>query len=585
MKSWTWKPYLRRLVLPLGLAFGCYILADELVSRVQWLNHLELGVGAPALGSKTSADPRILLIQIEDETTEKLRLAEQRIPRTLHARLIKGLQAANAASLLVDIEFPVARPAEDAALKRELEAADRMGITLVRLFSLKDVRPNSELPGQSAISFHRSALEPLRNSRVTFAHAAPFSPGSQAWGAVMRLTDYTTRKPLLHASLAAVLALLRSEGTAASWNKEADTLSVGQFRWRVGNDCEVLAARMPLGGFKTIEYSQALQLLARPQEARKVFEDKLVILGDARTGVDTTITPWGQIPGVQFMASMTNTLLANPALVRTQARRGLNLVWGFAITGLLTIGILNLSPWLAAVWALLCLSAASFGPLAAAASGIWLESVAPLTSLALALPLAFFAAFLSKDWEAYETRLEGTVLAIDLRDSTGLVRTLGAERYGSILKRVQQAILNSVTKAGGEKERFTGDGLMALFPSRGEGSHAQSACKAFKRAQLAVAEVSREEGVPLEVTGGMESGVIDRRITRTARGRESTAVGQTVVLAARLQSECGESDSLLVGPTARELLGDSEDLELRSETLLKGFAAPVRAFRLKNGAR
>ena len=176
-----------------------------------------------------------------------------------------------------------------------------------------------------------------------------------------------------------------------------------------------------------------------------------------------------------------------------------------------------------------------------------------------------------------------TVLFADVVRSMDIAAAVGAERLREIMAELVSTGAAVVRRYGGTMEKFTGDGLMALFgaPVALE-DHAIRACLAALAIQEATnglaAEVRRRDGVDLRLRVGLNSGrVVTGEIGPGISGY--TAIGEQVGLAQRMESVAppgwvmlSESTAHLVEHTA--ILADTELVSI------KGKDDPVSARRL-----
>src|SRR6478609_10270293 len=133
-----------------------------------------------------------------------------------------------------------------------------------------------------------------------------------------------------------------------------------------------------------------------------------------------------------------------------------------------------------------------------------------------------------------------TVLFADVVHSMGIAATVGAERLREIMAQLVDRATAVVKHFGGTVDKFTGDGIMAVFgaPVALE-DHAVRACLAALGIQdetRAVADhVKRRDGVELQLRVGLNSGqVIAGEIGSGAMGY--TAIGEHVGMAQRMES-------------------------------------------------
>lgn len=148
-----------------------------------------------------------------------------------------------------------------------------------------------------------------------------------------------------------------------------------------------------------------------------------------------------------------------------------------------------------------------------------------------------------------------TVLFADVMHSLDITTAVGAERWREIVTELVNRSATVIQQCGGTLDKFTGDGIMALFgaPAALE-DHAFRACLAAlgiqqQVTQLAV-EVQRRDGVELALRVGLNSGqVITGDIGPGPRGY--TAVGEHVGLAQRMESVAPPGGVMLSEFTAR----------------------------------
>ena len=133
-----------------------------------------------------------------------------------------------------------------------------------------------------------------------------------------------------------------------------------------------------------------------------------------------------------------------------------------------------------------------------------------------------------------------TVLFADVVHSMDIAATVGAERLREIMAELVNITTAVVKRYGGTVDKFTGDGIMAVFgaPIALE-DHALRACRAALEIHSAITdlaeEVSRRDGVDLQLRVGLNSGqVIAGEIGSGAAGY--TTVGEQVGLAQRMES-------------------------------------------------
>lgn len=155
-----------------------------------------------------------------------------------------------------------------------------------------------------------------------------------------------------------------------------------------------------------------------------------------------------------------------------------------------------------------------------------------------------------------------TVLFADVVGSMRLAAAMDPERLQAIMHELFNRGAAVVQRFGGTVDKFTGDGLMALFgaPVALE-DHALRACIAALELQVVAkdlaAEILASDDIDLKIRVGLNSGEVIAGEIGSGPGRY-TAVGHAVGLAQRMESAappdgvlCSEFTARLVGRTAR----------------------------------
>jgi adenylate cyclase len=176
-----------------------------------------------------------------------------------------------------------------------------------------------------------------------------------------------------------------------------------------------------------------------------------------------------------------------------------------------------------------------------------------------------------------------TVLFADVVHSMNIATVVGAERLREIMTGLVSRCASVVQRYGGTVDKFTGDGIMALFgaPVALE-DHAFRACLAALDVQhethRLAAEVQGCDGIALQLRVGLNSGqVITGEI---GSGPMSyTAIGEQVGMAQRMESVAPSGGVMLSESTAR-LVEDVAVLGASELVHIKGTDTPMPARRL-----
>ena len=176
-----------------------------------------------------------------------------------------------------------------------------------------------------------------------------------------------------------------------------------------------------------------------------------------------------------------------------------------------------------------------------------------------------------------------TVLFADVVHSMDIAAAVGAERLREIMTDLVRRSSAVVQRYGGTVDKFTGDGVMAVFgaPVALE-DHAVRACLATlgiqEEAKQLASDVQERDGVDLRLRVGLNSGqVIAGEISSGPFGY--TAVGEQVGMAQRMESVAPPGGVMLSASTAR-LVDGAAALGERELVHIKGADEPVAAQRL-----
>jgi class 3 adenylate cyclase/tetratricopeptide (TPR) repeat protein len=181
-------------------------------------------------------------------------------------------------------------------------------------------------------------------------------------------------------------------------------------------------------------------------------------------------------------------------------------------------------------------------------------------------------------------RKQVTVLFADVKGSMDLAERVDAEEWREIMQRFFSLLSEGVQRFEGTVDKFTGDGIMALFgaPIAHE-DHASRACFAALQIEQLVseyaAELRRSKSLSFSVRIGINSGeVVAGGIGEDDRP-SYTAVGHTVGLAQRMEALAEPGTAYLTEHAAKLARGYLELKDL-GEFDVKGASKPIGVFEL-----
>ena len=183
-------------------------------------------------------------------------------------------------------------------------------------------------------------------------------------------------------------------------------------------------------------------------------------------------------------------------------------------------------------------------------------------------------------------RKQVTVLFADVKGSMDLAGSLDPEEWRSIMDRFLKILSAGVHRFEGTVDKFTGDGIMALFgaPIAHE-DHAVRACYAalHLRGELESysTELLRERGLGFSVRIGLNSGEVVLGTLGDDLSLSYTAIGHTVGLAQRMEALAEPGRAYLAASTAALVEGYFELSDL-GEFNVSGAGGSMRVFELED---
>ena len=175
---------------------------------------------------------------------------------------------------------------------------------------------------------------------------------------------------------------------------------------------------------------------------------------------------------------------------------------------------------------------------------------------------------------------ETTVLFCDIRGFTTLTQNMPPGEVIEMLNEHMTALTRVVKEHHGVLDKFVGDLLMAIFGAPlAHGDDAFNAARCALELQRVRGELNRSSRHQIQVGIGLATGTVVAGCMGSAERMNYTVLGERVNLASRLCSQA-KADEVLVDEATREKLAARIASEPTGEIQLKGFAAPVRAYRL-----
>lgn len=180
-----------------------------------------------------------------------------------------------------------------------------------------------------------------------------------------------------------------------------------------------------------------------------------------------------------------------------------------------------------------------------------------------------------------------TVLFADIRGFTAISEREKPEKVVNLLNKYFSVMSDIIFSHGGTLDKYIGDGLMAIFgaPTVGE-EDALNAVKAAVTMQKQVAKLNEElraegyEGISIGI--GLHTGEATIGYIGSDKRSEYTAIGDTVNLASRLESNAGGGQILMSEATAAAS-GNLIPVNQREPLTVKNRVQPVTVLEVRWG--
>jgi adenylate cyclase len=336
-------------------------------------------------------------------------------------------------------------------------------------------------------------------------------------------------------------------------------LTLGQNRWLL--DRRLLLPIDYYGPKDTIRTYSFIDLI-QDRIPTAAIAGHVVLIGVTALGTgDVIVTPFGQAPGVEVLATITDNLLAN------QVPQHDALAW-WDLAAILLLGFVAFAlarlplPLAAPAAAVILLALWSAGALIAFRHGLWLDMTFPAIAILLnaggvALLRAGIERRMRQNLARYHSPAivemlaqsstpgfggsqEATVLFVDIAGFSTRIESMAPEATVRFLRDFHGRIERAMLAHGGVLEQFIGDGAMVVFgvPSPGPKDAAAALAAALDlladiRKRNAELEAKGEQ--PFRVSVGIHCGpVVVARLGGPTQAQMSTS-GDTVNVASRLE--------------------------------------------------
>jgi adenylate cyclase len=639
MNPASWKPRIHLvlgLVLAVGLGGGVYALW-----RIGVLERAEqhmIDVRFRLRGARPSASRDLIVIcGIDSRTLDQARQAGLRaapLDRRVYARAIANMAEAGANLICMDVLLSFGRdPAEDKAL---VSAVGEAGCVLLA----RTVERGQWLDPIDALQAEDAMLD--------MGHVVVETDDDE----ILRRLDKTViltldpdKQPVWVPSLALQAVLYYEPPSAQSAPAEGGPATDPHVRMDPPGPIEIRDHVIPRSfyvnyigplspepdgrtGFKHV----SLWDVAAGRTPARVFEDKIVLVGSTRYGVDAFATPYSArvtrtnadtglveerymlMPGVEFHANVITTILDNKhirRMGRTLGDSGMAVVLGLlALAGFVLFFPLRLGLWIKAPAVVSGLAVLGLGAHRAFAASDYLVEVMPLVVLwclefvvGVAVQVMLlrqrnrqirhvFGRYVSPDVlkkilanpEALDMAEEKqvTVLFSDIRSFTAMSERMAPAEVIALLNEYFEYMVAAIFEAGGSVDKFVGDEIMAVFGAPFElADHPKHAVRTALAMQEAVREFNRqraERGLdPIQMGVGIHTGPVVAGTVGAHQRVEYSVIGDTVNTAARIESQT-TGFQILVSRAVYDAVAEEVEARPLPPVAVKGKSEPLEIF-------
>jgi adenylate cyclase len=179
-------------------------------------------------------------------------------------------------------------------------------------------------------------------------------------------------------------------------------------------------------------------------------------------------------------------------------------------------------------------------------------------------------------------RREVTVLFCDIRGFTPVAERLNPEEVVLLLNEFYNLMIETTFKNDGTLDKFLGDGVMCIFGAPiARPDHAMQAVRTAMDMQAGIAALSerfvREGRAPIAVGIGVSAGEVVAGTVGSEDRMEYTAIGDSVNLAARLES-IAKPGQVLISQRTLDMIDDRIEVKAMGAIRVKGKEEEVEVY-------
>jgi adenylate cyclase len=188
-------------------------------------------------------------------------------------------------------------------------------------------------------------------------------------------------------------------------------------------------------------------------------------------------------------------------------------------------------------------------------------------------------------------RVQASVMFADIRDFTALAETQPPEETIELINTYYALMFDAISGHGGVVTLMMGDGLMSVFGAPVPlADHGESAVRAAQEMVEMIMLFNREREAagkpPIAIGIGIASGEMVAGYTGTNQRATYTCIGNTVNLAARLETHTkAVQRAILIDQATRSALSDKIAVEPLGPVPFRGKSAAVEVFAVVPGSK
>ena len=180
--------------------------------------------------------------------------------------------------------------------------------------------------------------------------------------------------------------------------------------------------------------------------------------------------------------------------------------------------------------------------------------------------------------------VDASAMFCDIRSFTTIAEAREPAETIELLNDYYLLMMDAINGEGGVVNQMVGDGLMAIFGAPvPRDDHRQAAVLAARQMvdliRLFNEEQAARDKVQIQIGVGIASGRVVAGYTGTQNRATYTCVGDTVNVAARLESHTKELDRpILIDENTRQGIAEGIAVEAQGELLMKGKSRPTKVY-------